>query len=81
MFNLGDPKQTISILGLAEEVIRLANSTSKILFRESSIPDVEVRVPSINKAKEILGFEPKIGLEEGILRSLKWYQKMLGGSP
>jgi len=79
VFNLGDPKQTISILGLAEDVIRLAHSTSKILFRESSIPDVEVRVPSINKAKEILGFEPKISLEEGILRSLKWYQKMLGG--
>lgn len=79
VFNLGDPKQTITVLSLAETVVRLANSSSKIRFGESSIPDVEVRVPSIRKAMEFLGYEPKISLDEGIRRSIKWYQQMPGG--
>jgi nucleoside-diphosphate-sugar epimerase len=72
VFNLGNPKQTATILALAEQVIRLAGSKSKILFGEQKIADVEVRVPSIQKARRLLGFEPKVGLEEGIQRTLQW---------
>lgn len=78
VFNLGDPKQTISVLSLAETVVRLANSNSKIHFGKSSIPDVEVRVPSIHKAIEILGYQPKVGMDEGIRRTIESYQQMLG---
>lgn len=80
VFNLGDPKQTITILSLAEKVIHIANSSSKIRFKESGIPDVDVRVPSISKAIEILGYEPKISIEEGIRRSIKWYRERQGVS-
>lgn len=72
VFNLGNPKQTATILALAEQVIRLSGSRSRILFGEQKIADVEVRVPSIQKARKLLGFEPKVGLEEGIQRTLQW---------
>jgi len=37
--------------------------------------DVELRIPSIDKAKELLGFNPKVDLNEGIIRTYKWYSK------
>jgi nucleoside-diphosphate-sugar epimerase len=72
VFNIGNPKQTATILALAEQVIRLSGSKSRVVFGEQKIADVEVRVPSIQKAREMLGFEPKINLEEGINRTLAW---------
>lgn len=75
IFNLGNPKQTTTILALAELVIRLAESRSQIVFIEHQIADVEVRVPSIQKAREKLGFDPKISLEEGLPLTLDWYRR------
>lgn len=75
VFNLGNPKQTATIFALAEIVTRISGSKSRILFTTSPMTDVEVRVPSIQKAKDMLSFEPKVGLEEGIQRSLKWYRE------
>jgi UDP-glucose 4-epimerase len=75
VFNLGNPKQTSTILALAEMVIRVSGSKSRIVFAAAPMADVEVRVPSIQKAKEMLGFEPKLGLEEGIQRTLNWYHE------
>ena len=72
VLNIGNPKQTATILALAEQVIRLSESRSLIVFKEQQIADVEVRVPSIQKARKLFGFEPKIGLEEGIRRTLSW---------
>ncbi len=72
VFNIGNPKQTATILALAEQVVRLSGSRSRIVFGEQKIADVEVRVPSIQKARKMLGFEPKVGLEEGIKRTLAW---------
>jgi nucleoside-diphosphate-sugar epimerase len=75
VFNLGNPRQTATIFALAEIVTRVSGSKSRILFTTSPMTDVEVRVPSIQKAKDMLSFEPKVGLEEGIQRSLKWYRE------
>ena len=51
------------------------NSSSKIVFKPHPGPEVEVRVPDINKAKKILKFRPKVGLEEGLKNSIEWYQR------
>lgn len=74
VFNLGDPKQTITILGLAEKVIQISGSSSKIIFKEGTIPDVSVRVPSIHKAETLLNYHPQISIEEGIKKTLAWYK-------
>ena len=78
VFNIGNPRGTITILALAEKVIALARSSSKIEFRQKSEPDVEIRVPSVAKAERILGFTPKVGLELGISATIEFYRSLLG---
>jgi dTDP-glucose 4,6-dehydratase len=77
VFNIGNPKATSTTLQTAETVIRLSDSKSKIGFKELKYPEVNIRVPSIDKAKRILGFEPKVSFEEGIKRTIDWYKKAI----
>ena len=79
VFNIGNPKGTITILGLAEKVIQLARSCSQIRHAPKSYVDVELRIPSIEKIKGLLGFEPKIDLNEGIKRTIQWYVAKVEG--
>lgn len=74
IFNIGDPQATSTILQTAQTVIRLANSGSKIEFKEIKYPEVDIRVPSIEKAKRVLGFKPKVSFEEGIKKTIEWYK-------
>jgi UDP-glucuronate decarboxylase len=64
-FNLGNPNEN-SMLQLAETVIRLTNSNSKITFKELPQDDPKVRQPDITKAKEILRWTPEVKLEDGL---------------
>jgi dTDP-glucose 4,6-dehydratase len=73
VFNIGNPKGTITILGLAEKVIHLAKSCSQIHHIPRSYVDVELRIPSIEKIKDSLGFKPEVDLNEGISRTIGWY--------
>lgn len=75
IFNIGNSKATCTVLALAETIIRLSGSKSSISFKKIDYPDVKTRVPSIEKAREILGYEPKVSLEEGIKRTLEWYRQ------
>jgi len=77
IFNLGDPNQTITLLALAEKIVQLAGSRSEIAFEERTMPDVHVRVPSIEKARRTLGYLPKTTLEQGILKTIAWHQALL----
>jgi len=74
VFNIGNPRGTITILSLAQKIISLAHSKSKIVFVPRNYVDVELRIPSIEKARKILGFEPKFDLDEGIKRTIEWYR-------
>jgi dTDP-glucose 4,6-dehydratase len=67
--NLGNP-QEFSILQLAQTVIRLTSSKSEIVFEALPIDDPQVRQPDITKARQLLGWEPEIQLEEGLRRLL-----------
>lgn len=75
IFNIGNPKGTITISSLAEKIITICRSKSKIVYVPKNYVDVELRIPSIEKAKELLQFVPKIDLNEGIFRTYKWYKK------
>lgn len=74
-FNIGNPAATITVLRLAELVARLAGGGAPIEFVRRDYPDVETRVPNIDKARELLAFEPRVGLEDGIRRTLDWYRE------
>jgi nucleoside-diphosphate-sugar epimerase len=76
-FNIGNPRCIITVYNLAREIIRLTKSSSKIKFETMDRADVELRVPSIVKARQLLGYEPKIDLEEGLLRTIDWYRSIL----
>ena len=76
-FNIGNPRSVITIYNLAREVIRLSSSKSSIKFVTMDRPDVELRVPSIQKARQLLGYEPKVDLEEGLLRTIHWYRSQM----
>jgi len=72
--NIGNPQSTTTIYDLVERIIRLANSHSTIEFKPIHYTDIELRIPNIDKAREILGFEPKVSLDKGILKTIEWYK-------
>jgi dTDP-glucose 4,6-dehydratase len=67
--NLGNPGE-FTILELAETVIRVTGSKSEIVFEALPIDDPQVRQPDITRARQVLGWEPTISLEEGLRRML-----------
>ncbi len=74
-FNIGNPRSVVTIHHLAHQVARLSSSRSNIVHVEFNHPDVELRIPDISKARSLLGFEPKVDLEEGLLRTIEWYRR------
>ena len=77
IFNIGNPKGTITISSLAEKIVSICKTKSKIVYIPKNYVDVELRIPSIIKAQELLGFKPKVDLNEGIKRTYEWYKKNL----
>jgi len=73
-FNIGNPRCVVTVYNLAHEIIRLCNSKSKVRFETIDRADVEIRVPSIEKARQLLQYEPRIDLEEGLLKTIEWYR-------
>ncbi len=74
-FNIGNQAAVITIYGLAKDVVRTVGSKSKIVFSGRSTVDVEIRIPAVKKSRELLGFEAKVDLDEGIKRTAKYYRK------
>ncbi len=74
-FNIGNPRSTVTIYNLAREILRLSGSSSPIEFKEWPFADVELRIPNITKARKLLGFEPKVDLEEGLEQTIAWYRQ------
>ena len=67
--NIGNPNE-MSLLELAEAVVRVTGSTSQIVFEALPVDDPQVRQPDITRARQLLGWEPEIGLEDGLRRTL-----------
>jgi dTDP-glucose 4,6-dehydratase len=74
--NLGNPHE-VTVLELAEIIIRLAGSTSSIEHRELPADDPRQRRPDISRAKELLGWQPEVGLEDGLGRTLEYFRSVL----
>jgi nucleoside-diphosphate-sugar epimerase len=63
VFNIGNPQATITVLGLAEKIISMTKSDSKIIFKTHPGSEVEMRIPDISKSQSMIRFQPKINLE------------------
>lgn len=75
-FNIGNQQAVTTIYGLVNTIVRVLGSKSRITFLRKDYVDVELRVPSVSKAREQLGFEAKIDLEEGIRRTADYYRSL-----
>jgi dTDP-glucose 4,6-dehydratase len=68
--NLGNPDEK-TLLELAEVILRLTGSSSEIVYEALPVDDPQVRQPDITRAKQILGWEPEIALEDGLRRTIE----------
>jgi nucleoside-diphosphate-sugar epimerase len=75
VFNVGNPQGTVTNFELANMIIRLTSSKSTIVFKPHPGPEVDLRVPSIEKAQTMLGYTPTTSLEAGISKTIPWYQE------
>src|SRR5207244_10559646 len=74
-FNIGNPQATVTNYELANMIIRLTNSKSEIVYKPHPGPEVDLRVPSIEKAQKMLGYKPTVSLEAGISNTIPWYRE------
>jgi UDP-glucuronate decarboxylase len=74
-FNLGNPDE-FTILELAEKIIALTGSKSKIEFRPLPADDPKQRQPNITRARDVLGWSPKVKLAEGLEKSVAYFEQM-----
>jgi len=74
--NLGNPNE-ITILELAGKIKKLTGSNSNIIFNPLPEDDPKVRMPDISKAKKMLKWEPKVNLEEGLVKTVGWFKDNL----
>lgn len=74
-FNIGNARSVQTIYGLANTVIRVLGSHSAIQFTPALSADIELRIPCVAKAREVLGFEAVVDLEEGIRRTAAFYTR------
>jgi dTDP-glucose 4,6-dehydratase len=71
--NIGNPHE-MTIEQIAREILRLTGASSRIVYRPLPEDDPKVRQPDITRARTLLGWEPKVGLEEGLTRTLEYFR-------
>ena len=74
-FNIGNPRSTVTIYDLAQRIRRLTGADVDIVFQPLHYADVELRIPNVEKAREVLGFEAKVDLDDGLARTIAWYRE------
>jgi UDP-glucuronate decarboxylase len=77
--NLGKPGE-FRVLELAKKVIELSNSQSEIIFKPLPTDDPRRRRPDISLAREVLGWEPKVELEEGLKKTIAYFEELLSST-
>ena len=77
-FNVGNARSAVTIHDLATRIKRLTECPGEIVFQPLHYTDVELRIPNIEKARTLLGFEAKVELDDGLARTIAWYRAHLG---
>jgi dTDP-glucose 4,6-dehydratase len=74
--NIGNPHE-MTLLELAKRIVRLASSGSEIVFAPLPVDDPKIRQPDIARARTLLGWEPRIDVDEGLFRTIDWFRTKL----
>ena len=72
--NLGNPEEW-TVLDFAKKIIKLINSSSKIVFKPLPVDDPKTRCPDITKAKQLLKWQPKMSVDKGLKRTIEWFRE------
>ena len=79
-FNIGNARSAVTIYDLATRIKRLTGCPGEIRFVPLDYTDVELRIPNVEKARSLLGFEARVELDEGLERTIAWYRARLGAA-
>ena len=79
-FNIGNARSAVTIYDLAQRIKRLTECPGELVFRPLHYTDVELRIPNVDKARQLLGFEAKVELDDGLARTIAWYREKLGAA-
>src|SRR6478672_10056651 len=74
-FNIGNPRSSVTIYDLAQRIKRLTDAPGEIVFAPLGYTDVELRIPNVEKARDRIGWEPKVELDDGLARTIAWYRE------
>ena len=77
-FNVGNARSAVTIYDLATRIRRITDCPGEIRFVPLEYTDVELRIPNVEKARALLGFEARVELDEGLERTIAWYRARLG---
>jgi len=78
--NIGNPEE-LTVLDVAERILKLVGSKSKIVYRDLPPDDPKVRRPDISLARKILDWNPKVSPDEGLARTLPYFRREVAGTP
>jgi UDP-glucose 4-epimerase len=73
-FNVGNTRSTVTIWDLAQRIKRLTACPGEIVFQPLHYADVELRIPNVEKIRELLGWEAEVDLDDGLARTIAWYR-------
>jgi dTDP-glucose 4,6-dehydratase len=76
--NIGNPRE-LTVKQIAELVLKLTGSNSKIEYRPLPVDDPKVRRPDIRRAKQLLGWEPQVELEDGLRNTIEYFRREVLG--
>jgi UDP-glucose 4-epimerase len=78
-FNVGNARSAVTIYDLALRIKRLTGLEHDLVFQRLHYSDVELRIPNVDKARDLLGFEATVELDEGLERTIAWYRERRTG--
>ena len=73
-FNIGNPRSAVTIFDLAQRIKRITGCPGEIVFAPLEYVDVELRIPNVEKAREAIGFDAIVELDDGLERTVAWYR-------
>jgi len=76
--NLGNPHE-VTVLDFAKKILELTGSKSPIIYKPLPQDDPQVRQPDISKARQLLGWEPQVSLDEGLIKTMQYFSQRLRG--
>jgi UDP-glucose 4-epimerase len=74
-FNIGNARSAVTIFDLASRIKRLTGCPGAIRFQPLHYTDVELRIPNVDKARQVLGFDAAVELDDGLARTIAWYRE------